>query len=448
MAETHFWRDDPDAMRAAALAAAAVARASGTPEDLARTVVVAARWNRGGVLQSNIIELLDEAEARLPPGDSTLRSQVISMRAYVLQGAGRGFDTRRIAADAEAMARRCDDADSLTMALLVRTYAEAGGPAVDRARAIVAELEIAAARVSRRDHREQYTSFALRARAQVQLAGGDGIGFAATRRELGAVVDRMRASYVRGQILQWDAAIAIARGDFAGASELTSRALATWDARPDAFRVHRIQMGEIALELGNHEAVVPALEEFVAGDASSGGFAWRAALASSLATMGRHDDARRRLEDLGAASFRGLVADHQRPVALRWLAEGIALLDLADLAADLLPIVEAYAGTVFVGPAVSTVEGAADRAAGQLLMVLGRHDEAGVRFESAAALERDLGFTALEIRTRFWQAANLARADDPAGRDRARARAAEVAAIAAQLGMRPLTAAASALAEG
>ena len=216
LAETHFWRDDPDAMRAAALAAAAVARASGTPEDLARTVVVAARWNRGGVLQSNIIELLEEAEARLATGDSPLRSQVTSMRAYVLQGAGRGFDTRSIAADAEAMARRCDDADSLTMALLVRTYAEAGGPAVERTRGIVAELEAAAARVSRRDHREQYTSFALRARAQVQLAGGDGIGFAATRRELGAVVDRMRASYVRGQILQWDAAIAIAEGAFAG----------------------------------------------------------------------------------------------------------------------------------------------------------------------------------------------------------------------------------------
>jgi hypothetical protein len=368
------------------------------------------------------------------------------MRAYVLQGAGRGFDTRTVAADAEAMARRCDDADSLTMALLVRTYAEAGGPAVDRARAIVAELETAAARVSRRDHREQYTSFALRARAQVQLAGGDGIGFAATRRELGAVVDRMRASYVRGQTLQWDAAIAIAEGAFARATDLTTQALATWDARPDAFRVHRIQMGEIALELGDHEAVVPAIEEFVAGDASSGGFAWRAGLATSLAVMGRRDEARRRLEDLGTAAFRGLAADHQRPVALRWLAEGIAMLDLADLAADLLPIVEPYAGTLFVGPAVSTVEGAADRALGQLLMVLGRHADAGRRFEAAAALERQLGFTALETRTRYWDAANLARCDEPTARPRAREIAAEVVATAARLGMRPLADAARKLA--
>jgi hypothetical protein len=446
IAETHFWRDDPDAMRSAALAAADLARSSGSAEDLARTVVVAARWNRGGVLQSNILELLDEAEARLPSGDSPLRSQVISMRAYVLQGAGRGYDTRTIAADAEAMARRCDDADSLTMALLVRTYAEAGGPAVDRARGIVAELESAAARVSRRDHREQYTSFALRARAQVQLAAGDGIGFAATRRELGAVVDRMRASYVRGQILQWDAAIAIAEGEFARATDLTSQALATWDARPDAFRVHRLQMGGIALELGDHEAVVPALEEFVAGDASSGGFAWRAALATSLVTMGRRDDGRRRLEDLGAGGFRGLVADHQRPIALRWLAEGIALLGLAELAADLLPIVEPYAGTLFVGPAVSTVEGAADRALGQLLMVLGRHVDAGARLEAAAVLERELGFTALETRSRYWQAANLARCEEPTARARAAALAAQVADTAARLGMRPLEAGARELA--
>ena len=205
-------------------------------------------------------------------------------------------------------------------------------------------------------------------------------------------------------------------------------------------------MGEIALELGDHEAVVPAMEDLVAGDASSGGFAWRAALATSLATMGRRDEARRRLADLGTARFRGLVADHQRPVALRWLAEGIALLDLRELAADLLPIVETYAGTVFVGPAVSTVEGVADRALGQLLMVLGRHAAADVRFEGAAALERRLGFTALETRTRYWRAANLARDDDPASGRRAVELATDVAATAARLGMRPVAAAARALA--
>ena len=174
-------------MRAAALAAADLARRCGTPEDLARTVVVAARWNRGGEVQSAVLDLLDEAEERLPPGDSGIRSQVLSMRAYVLQGAARGFETRSIAEDAEAMARRCDDVDSLTMALLVRTYAEAGAPTVARTRQIVAELEdgIGPGHAPG-PPRAVHLVRAPGAGPDRSSSAGDRSGFAATRAELGA----------------------------------------------------------------------------------------------------------------------------------------------------------------------------------------------------------------------------------------------------------------------
>ena len=126
--------------------------------------------------------------------------------------------------------------------------------------------------------------------------------------------------------MQWDAAIAIAEGRFSEAAEaLTESALATWDARPDAARVHRIQMGVIGMERGGYELVLPEIERLVAGDGSSVGYTWRAALAA-----GSRDDrsdgcrATTARADLAAGGFRGLMADHYRPVALRWLGEAVA----------------------------------------------------------------------------------------------------------------------------
>ena len=107
LAETHFWRDDPDAMRVTGLQAAEVAQRSGTAEDLARTVVLAARWNVSGELSANVLELLDDARERLGPEESPALAGVLAMRAYILLSAERVFETRLLAGEAESMARRC-----------------------------------------------------------------------------------------------------------------------------------------------------------------------------------------------------------------------------------------------------------------------------------------------------------------------------------------------------
>ncbi|MGH9012990.1 MAG: serine/threonine-protein kinase PknK, partial [Acidimicrobiia bacterium] len=446
LAETHFWRADPDAMRAAALAAAEVARRYGSAESLARMATVASRWNRAGELDRGLLALVDEAASLLPPGDSGMRSQLLAMRAYMLQGAARGFDARTPAQEAEAMARRCDDVEALTLALLVQTYTEAGAPTIARTRHVVTELEEAAAQFGREDHRQQYTVFALRARAHVQLVAGDRVLFSAARSEMGEVAERMRAAYWRSQVLQWDAAIALAEGRFGAADELADAALETWNARPDAYRYHFVQKAAAGLERGEHERLLPEIERQVAGDASSIRYAWRAVLACGLAAAHRPEESRRWLEDLAGAGFRGLADDFHRPFSLRWLAEVVALLRAPDLAASLLPLVEPYAGLLLVGPALSTVECAADRAMGQLLATLGRHDEAERHYERAAALEARLGFAALEARTRRWWAKAVDERGGPGDAERARALAQDAAQRAERLGMGLLAASARELA--
>jgi transcriptional regulator with XRE-family HTH domain/tetratricopeptide (TPR) repeat protein len=402
IAEIHFWREDPDAMRAAALGAAELARRCGTPDDLARTVVVAARWNRGGEVESRMLELLDEALGRLGPADSAARSQVMALRAYVLQGAGRGFATRRLAEDAEAMARRCDDTEAIALAVLVRTYTEAGSPDVERRLRLAYDLERTAARVVREDHREQYRTFALGARVQAQVARGDRAGFDGTVRELEAVAAWRQAPFLRSQLLFLQAAIALAEGRLADAGNLSATALETWNARPDALRVFAVQMAAQGLERGEHAHVLPQVEQLVAGNASSLGYAASALIAAGLASTGQAEDARRRLDELATDGFDALADDHLRPQALRWLCEAIAELRARDDAAALLPVVEPYAGQILVGPAITTVECAADRAIGQLLMTLERPEDAEQHYERAAALEHALGFTALELRTERW----------------------------------------------
>jgi transcriptional regulator with XRE-family HTH domain len=428
LAETHFWRDDPDAMRAAALAAAQLARRCGTAEDLARTAIVAARWNRAGELRHEIVDMLDEAAGRLGAGDSGLKSQVLSLRAYVLQGAARGFDTRSIASEAEAMARRCDDVEAITMALLVQTYTEAGTADLQRYRRVVDELEHSAARVARHDHRRQYRAFMLRARGPLLVASGDRAGYEATRAELGVMAREMRAKYVRSQLYSWDSAIAMAEARFASAHQLTESALAAWDARPDARRVHLVQSAAAGLERGDHAQVAAQIEPLVADSESSIGYAWRGVLAACLAAMGEVEDALRLVEVLAADGFRDLAADHQRPHALRWLCESIALLDASPAARALLPFVEPYSGQLLVGPGLTTVECAADRALAQLLTVLDRPEEADRRYERAIELESRLGLTALATRTEAWRTTTRLR--------RTRGDAADTRALARSIGTR------------
>jgi transcriptional regulator with XRE-family HTH domain len=403
LAEAQFWRDEPDAMREAALMAAELARRHGDPEDLGRTAVVAARWNRGGELEAGVLDLLDEAAARLAPDPCPMLSQVVAMRAYVLQGAARGFDARSEAQRAEELARRFDDAEALTLALLVQTYTDAGSPEVERRRHIIDELVRVAARVPREDHRRQYGVMALRSRAQLQVMAADQLGFEATRGELRSIARDLGATFLSSQLLHWDAAVALASGRDGDAAAAADAALETWSARPDARRVHLVQTATIALGRGDHAVVLPELERIVAGNTSSIGYAWRAVLAVCLAATGHGEAAAGRVDELARDGFAGLADDHQRPHALRWLAEAIYRVGDRPAAENLLPIARRYEGLVLAAPGIVTIECAADRVVAQLLATLGDEEAARAAYTRAAELEESLQFDALARSTREWQ---------------------------------------------
>jgi len=129
-------------------------------------------------------------------------------------------------------------------------------------------------------------------------------------------------------------------------------------------------------------------------------------------------------------------ANGERMTAYRWLPEVIDALDDHHLAAWLLPKVRAHRGQLLVGAEPSLVWGAADRAIGQLLMVLGSFEEAEEYFRQAVTLEETVRSRPLAARSRLAWASMYSRWGRRADHERKRSLALRVAAEADALGMR------------
>jgi hypothetical protein len=176
--------------------------------------------------------------------------------------------------------------------------------------------------------------------------------------------------------------------------------------------------------------------------------AYRAVLATAYAEAGRLDVARRNLDALAEGDFSCVARDWSYPLALRHLAESCAWLDARDQAVVLERLVAPYAGCLLVAYTGITIEGAADRALGQLLAVQGRLDEAVQRYEAALALETGFGAAALATRTRYWMARALASRGVSGDAARARELATQSQAAARRMGMARLAEEAGALVAG
>ena len=109
----------------------------------------------------------------------------------------------------------------------------------------------------------------------------------------------------------------------------------------------------------------------------------------------------------------------------------------ADLAVQLLDLVEPYAGTLLVAPLGSLVFDAADSVLGLLLMTLGRIDEAVGCYEAAAELCERAGNVPHGTMNKQRLARALLTRDAPGDRERARTLATDALTRATELGLAP-----------
>jgi tetratricopeptide (TPR) repeat protein len=411
-----------------------IAKSEGWPARAAQAVIAATTlFTSTQAVRVENQGLIRDALGLLPAGDSAERCQLLCRLSTNALGLGDATEAADLSERALAMARRLGRADELVVALNSRVVNLAGSPHVAELERVGAEMlgsvgGLADVRLEAVGRRAVIHAAVLRGDRPVCLAALDAMV---------QVTQRQRLATFQTQ--QWTAALELAAGRFqeARTASATYRDLGSGVADSGGALSFQAVVTAARLEQGRHGQVLPGLEPFVAG-ATPMLLAYRAVLASTRAALGQDDAARAELRGLAEGGFRSLVRDAGWPLALRHLAEACAVLGEVDVARDLEPELLPYSGLLLVAFFGALVEGAADRAIGQVLAVQGRLDEACERYERALALEEGFGADALAARTRWWWARALAERGGAGDVARAGALASESLATARALGMNHL----------
>jgi tetratricopeptide (TPR) repeat protein len=408
--------------------AARLARREGWAVRQARAVFGATSIiELGMVWESGYRQVFEEALEALPAGDGVERCILLSRLAMIAAVAVGEERARALADEAIAMARRLGGLEELTFALGAKYFLLLGTHHVAELEATGAEQRAAAAGGHPRP-----AALASRQLVAAAMLRGDRAAFDRYEEEKHRALNRWRIR--SGMIYDARAAVALATGDFAAARALASK---TRDLYGNSG-IGRLSFGAVVIaaryEEGRLAQVAEAVEPFVASMPR-----WAQAYAclgvSARAALGQVEPARAELRRLAADDFGVLPRDWGWPLSLRHLAEACALLGDAAVARALEPLVSPYSGLFLVAFGNTVIEGAADRAIGQVLATQGRLDEAAGHYERALALEEGFGATALAARTRYWLARALGERSAPGDLERAQVLAEESRATAASLGM-------------
>jgi DNA-binding CsgD family transcriptional regulator/tetratricopeptide (TPR) repeat protein len=412
--------------------AAALAREGGDAALLARAAIghEEACW-RPGITDRGAVALLEEAATALGPNDSALRVGLLAglARALDLQGhRDRGSIARR---SAIAMARDIDDRAGLAT-VLMRSYWSYGATPVEDILAMLTEAVALGEELGDTEIRAE--AMAWRVPALVSLCD-----HASARRAippLREVAERTAQPFMLHVAEHYASAVALCDGrlDAAEAHAQRSHEWSRLLTGRDPSGVYGIQMFSVRRERGRLAELAPVVRVLAADPERSG--PWRPGLVAVLAELGMEDEARRELHRL--------VADGLDPLrATLWLTTLVFLTDAAaalgdTAAAELVyPELEPFAGSnVMIGHLVSCY-GAADRYLGMLAAVLGEDARAEAHFESALALNRDMGADTWLAHTAYeYGRFLLARRE----RERAQPLLAEASALAGRIGMPTLLA--------
>jgi class 3 adenylate cyclase/tetratricopeptide (TPR) repeat protein len=421
--------------------AARLAKAQGWVDRQARATVEAASFVRDEALYGpELVELIDEALAALPPGDSRERAMLTARKGMHDLLRRTQLDAHASVDEAIEMARRLGEDEALSVVLNVKVMLLFGTPRVAEMERIGREFEEMAARVG--DLRR--VALAQRAPVYRALALGRRDEFEARLTDVRAASNAARSSSALYFPVFWDAMTALAEGRFDDAKGFAAKArdLVRRDPGFDFFYAGHV--GARRFEQGREGDVIPGLVRFL-----EGGGEWRqtqrAMLANALAAVGRSEEARREIAVLRGADWAGLPRDWGLPLALRHLSEAVARLGASDAARTLEPLAAPYGGQLLVPYNGFQLEGAGDRALALCAATSGRLDEADALYAKALALEDGFRAPALAARTRYWWARALVERDASSDREHARARAVESLETARRFGMASLARDAEAL---
>ncbi len=422
------------------LLAAEIARELGDPEQLAKAALGFGEPQvEGGVVDRQLVALLEEALEGLSPEDSVLRARVVARLSLELTFADDATlrEARRGSLSLEAiqMARRLGDVVALCNALRARWLALWGPDGLEE-RSALAEEHLTLARET---GDREIELLARARRITCSMEAGEGAAAVSDMAAHARLAEELRMPYYEWSAATMRAGRALLAGSFEQVEALAQDALARLPGRPNASHAHICQLTPLRWEQGRLGEMRESWHSFLERYPQIG-FA-RGWLCLADLELGREEAARAGLQtlvgDIPTLPRNGIWLP---AVALASLTA--AQLEQTDAAAVLYPLLLPYTGRAIVisMPHPAMCFGSAAFYAALLATTLSRYDEAGEHFESAMRANERLGTVAFLARTWCEYAHMLLRRAGSGDRKRALQLLDRAAAAATSLGLVSLAA--------
>jgi tetratricopeptide (TPR) repeat protein len=209
------------------------------------------------------------------------------------------------------------------------------------------------------------------------------------------------------------AALALLRGDLVTGERLAERAFQTGQqaGEPDAVFIYGAQLAKVRTVQARGEEIIAMAEQTV--EAYPAVPAWRAALASSLCWLDRHEEARAILKQAASDRFAHVLPAGADLTALVLYAEAAFQTGDSGVAGTLYGLLEPWAGQVDWNGAAG--EGHARLYLGLLASVLSDYERADEHLQFACEFHQANGMQLWTARGYLGWAEALAARGDPAG---------------------------------
>jgi predicted ATPase len=367
--------------------AAQLARELGDSRELATVALGIAAVAVVGSVDEPLLALLREALDGIDEDDGVLRVELMSAVATRLVWRDPQGEAARCGREALDEARDLRDDHAIAVALTAQQQLLFARPEASRERLLNAdELIEVAERAGDRELAVRGHSY--RVAALLDLA--DVTAADAAMDDYASLAETLRRPQDLWRVALYHALRATMEGRFADAVRLSNEARRGGERaqEPLADQLHALQMSVIRRHLGQVEEALPAIREMTMRYPAIP--AWRLTLASFLAELGSHDEARAEFDRLAANEFEDVPRDIGWLPGMTRLADASFWLGDRERAAVLHRKLEPFAGlAVIIGGA--SCQGPVDLYLGRLAFTAGRPGDAVARLESAVAGGQLLG---------------------------------------------------------
>jgi class 3 adenylate cyclase len=380
----------------------ATARANGLADLLARAALA-----RGGVgirvfdPDPDLVALLEEAIAAVGSQLPALRARLLARLSIEVYYEDPSTYREALSEEALRIAREANEPEALLDALNARRVTLWSPDHLEERLAVSRELVELAESTGDRER-------SLVSRTWLVLDLVEGGELDAARHEIeeyARLVEPLQIPAYAWWVPAWRAMLAGVEGRYEDLRALADEAQEIGNRAADGnAAIYRSLARWIAdAEQGREpEHWVEQLEAGIARDGPSDAF--RCGLAMQLALLGRLDDARRAIEELGPKGFGAVPRDMNFYAGAGEFTLAVGILGDADAARRAYESVRPYVGRMFVIARAAVCWGPADSFLGRLAATAGLLDEAEAHYEAGIAASERVGARAMAARTRWWYA--------------------------------------------